>query len=341
MFVSLAILLFHGIVPPYVTEQINQNEFLKKVDWVLGLVLSFWLAFALYSIVDWTIKLFEGYYFPGPVSALLKKLQYKQHDKELENAHTYQNISQGKKPPLASNAEMNRLRNIVLSDLQDLEIRTPFDKENLLPTRLGNILRASELYPYERYKLEGITFWPRLSKVLPDRFVHELEEKNNQLVFMLNSSMLSFFLAFLCIGVAIFRSVTFYFLSISNGISLWMPKSFYYNGSSSLSLRAYLILGFVFLVIGYKIYTFSINVAEDYAVIIRSGYDLYRFEILKQLKIKVPDSLKTEKQVWQNLSVFFIAGKRWGFDTGDFVYELKSNSKASKKKKTGKRKKKT
>ncbi|MPZ82153.1 MAG: hypothetical protein GEV28_17850 [Actinophytocola sp.] len=47
-----------------------------------------------------------------------------------------------------------------------------FPTESLMPTRLGNVLRAAEDYPHsnDRYGMDSAFFWPRLYSVLPDSF---------------------------------------------------------------------------------------------------------------------------------------------------------------------------
>jgi hypothetical protein len=50
------------------------------------------------------------------------------------------------------------------------------DEEDVLPTRLGNILLAAERYPLSRYGMDTIYFWPRLFPLLPEKFQNEYEE---------------------------------------------------------------------------------------------------------------------------------------------------------------------
>ncbi|MCA1680714.1 MAG: hypothetical protein LC777_18085, partial [Actinobacteria bacterium] len=42
-------------------------------------------------------------------------------------------------------------------------------EDDVLPTRLGNILLAAERYSLDRYQFESILFWPRLYPLLPQQ----------------------------------------------------------------------------------------------------------------------------------------------------------------------------
>jgi len=46
--------------------------------------------------------------------------------------------------------------------------RSPEDPDRLMPTRVGNILRAAESHPKDKYGLDGVAVWAHLWLVLPD-----------------------------------------------------------------------------------------------------------------------------------------------------------------------------
>jgi hypothetical protein len=60
-----------------------------------------------------------------------------------------------------------------------LEISTP--KHDPLPTKLGNVLRAAENQPADRYGLNTLVCWPRLWLVLPESTKQELTGTRNGL----------------------------------------------------------------------------------------------------------------------------------------------------------------
>jgi hypothetical protein len=60
-----------------------------------------------------------------------------------------------------------------------LEVLTP--KYRQLPTRLGNVLRAAESRPGDRYGLDALVCWSRLWLVLPDATKQELTGARNAL----------------------------------------------------------------------------------------------------------------------------------------------------------------
>jgi hypothetical protein len=141
--------------------------------------------------------------------------------------------------------------------------------EEIMPTRLGNILRNAELYPYERYNIRSVTAWPRLFPLLPAGFSAEVVIARSNLNFMLIISSLS--AAFACVagGYLLFAGTAWWF------IVAWIA----YRGALSSALF-----------VGTQI---------------KVAFDLYRNELLKQMRVTLPTNSSEEKQTWRQLHQLF------------------------------------
>lgn len=190
----------------------------------------------------------------------------------------------------------------VYDEISDHYMKMPMDQDEILPTRLGNVLRASERYSNQRYGLDGVVAFPRLVQVVPKQFTNLLEEQSNKLVFLLNSSslfcmlgLISFFVGWIVLLQSKWPIIPL-FLKISNE-----------NKGSHLIVIGVILFGW-----GYFLYRLGVVTAQDYIVQIQAGFDLYRFELLDQLQIKRPLSLHTEQKTWEKVNDLFTVGHHLG-----------------------------
>jgi hypothetical protein len=322
LFVSIGLVVFREFLPQTLFNNALEGEPTVLGGWFLILIFTFWLAFMLYSSVDWTAKLFEGYFFPEWLSKILIERQIENFEKLKQSIQEYRSlVDQGTSDKYLLRAKRQK----AYADLQQMEVRLPYHKEYLLPTQLGNVLRASELYSWELYKLEGITLWPRLYKILPENITYDLEEKNNHLMFLLHSSLLSFMIGISALLITILRfGSNFARLAMVSGTNRSFPSNDIFI--QNLFSWNYFILGIIFVLVGYFIYRISLKTAEDFGLIVRSGYDLYRHDLLKQLKQPIPDRLKDERKTWAKISELLIAGNKLGLDLADINYVVEGKS---------------
>jgi hypothetical protein len=57
----------------------------------------------------------------------------------------------------------------------------------ILPTELGNVIRAFETHPRTRYGLDGIEIWPRIATMLSESERAEVEDVTTDMAFWINS----------------------------------------------------------------------------------------------------------------------------------------------------------
>lgn len=154
----------------------------------------------------------------------------------------------------------------------------PVDEEQLLPTRLGNALRASEMRAGQRYGLNTIDVWPRLLPYLSPRLNEVITDLRNQL----DTS------ARFC-AVLVLATVASTALLAVHGPWLLIPAV---TGMSSwIAYRA------------------AVRAAIAHGRQLYVAFDLHRFDLLRGLHLPLPRNSVAEVQVNQNLSRFF---GNWG-----------------------------
>ncbi|MFT3893100.1 MAG: hypothetical protein QM730_15835 [Anaerolineales bacterium] len=326
LFVSFGVFIFRGFVPSFILQGVNQiNSFLGLGNpenfsvaalFILFITTS-WVAFYLYSSINWTIQLYEGYKFPWLIAEVMKlyfritwhRKQIPIYEKRRKEFET---------PPSSKDIDLSEAKDIALAEIENIEGFSPIDEDDILPTRLGNVLRASECYADERYKLNSLVMFPKLLHVLPQSFVHELEDKNNRFIFLVHSSFLSYIVGILALSIGVFDKLLLSPICSSPLVPNWITKylceaGLFQNGLSLLSNTEYMFVGIFFLTVGYVLYRVSVTAAREFALQIRASFDLYRFDLLRQLNHRLPITLNDEKQIWQLLSEYFVAGNRLRF----------------------------
>lgn len=149
-------------------------------------------------------------------------------------------------------------------------MQAPADPRQLMPTRLGNLLRAAELAPRDRYGLDGVICWPRLWLLLPENVRDELSQTRETLDAA--AELWLWGLLFLA----------------------WTPWSL---GAAALSLALALYA-----------YRRALRAAEVYAALIQSAYDLHRFALYQALHWPLPQNPAEERAAGEALTAYLWRG---------------------------------
>lgn len=157
----------------------------------------------------------------------------------------------------------------------------PTQLQEVMPTRLGNILKNAELYPFDRYEIDPVLIWPRLYNLFPERFIQTIAEAKSSLDFMLVVSTLS--------GI----------FALASGVYLVIVKA-----SGWFFLLCF--WGGLFLV--WLAYGAALGSALLYAQQIKAGFDLYRHELLKQMRLELPKTPTEEIKLWGKIRQLLYSG---------------------------------
>lgn len=192
----------------------------------------------------------------------------------------YQNQPQAHKNRLhqLSNQALTRCLLQVIAELRDEQIALDWQQQHfplpsqLMPTRLGNILRAAEQRPLEKYGLDAIICWPRLWLLLPEAVKKDLQEARADL----NSAA---------------------------RVWLW---SLLFLIWATLGAWWAIPLGILSALFAY--YGWAIAAATTYGDLIEATFDLYRPLLYQSLRWNLPPEPDEERRVGRQLTEYLWRG---------------------------------
>ncbi len=156
----------------------------------------------------------------------------------------------------------------------------PRDEDLILPTRLGNTLRAAEEYAYQTYRMDTVLWWPRLNTQLPESFSKQLDAALTPVLSLLNLSAL--------LGV----------LAVGGGAGLVIAHRL----GHAQPVWLFLLVWAGGLLLAWLSYLAANSQAMAYGDLIRVAFDLYRHKVLESMHIPRPTTLRDESYLWDKLN---------------------------------------
>jgi hypothetical protein len=148
----------------------------------------------------------------------------------------------------------------------------PVRSADVLPTRLGNVLRAAEDYPGddERYGMDAVFYWPRLYLVLLVETRSLVEGHRSGVDRMVLLASLA----------ALFPAASTVVLAVTG--TPW---------------TAWAVSVVTAAAVGVLAYEGAVNAATEFGDVIRACFDNYRRTLLEQFGLPLPASLEQERKV--------------------------------------------
>ena len=242
----------------------------------------FVLTGLLYDLNNPIIRMYEGYTWQNSlIGRVFCRLERSRFRKVASLAAATRSMRVEVAQANISGSELGDLRGQETALALYMNAELPDTEDLLLPTRLGNVIRCFERYPFLAYGMDVIVLWPRLVSKIDSGFASTIDETKTAFDFMLNLSFLSgiTFLGVLAIGLAIPAPLErIYVLPW-----LWRASFFF-------------VLTVIF-------YSFSINRALAWGVQVRAAFDLYRLDLLKGLGYQQkPLTYQEERALWFKIS---------------------------------------
>ncbi|MGI0493698.1 hypothetical protein ACN4EG_18100 [Alkalinema pantanalense CENA528] len=146
----------------------------------------------------------------------------------------------------------------------------PAQPDRVMPTKLGNLLRAAESHPSNKYGLDAIICWPRLWLVLPDGVKKELQEARSDL---------------------------------NTAARVWLWGVLF----AVWSVWSVWVLPIALLVTLFA-HHWMLSAAATYGDLLESAFDLHRFELYKALHWPLPTNPAEEKLLGRQLTEYLWRG---------------------------------
>jgi hypothetical protein len=274
------------------------------------------LGFTIYTIEIYTYKAFEGYVFILGKQGAVRDLFLKKHLRRYRKAIAKKQLIQKQLKKIDNKlqysinhptfgrwyyrrltrlrAQQKQLNDIKYNLTANIDHNYPSVESYVMPTRFGNILRAAELYS-ERYGIDAVALWPKLVSAISDSngIMDKINEANNQCQFLLNGALLATLFSIMCMIAAFYEG------------SIWWTSRVP-NISDRNLVIFYVVLMILAVILARFFYEASLFNVEKFGEMIRTTYDLHRFNLLEALHLDLPHNLADEKKTWRKLSNFYI-----------------------------------
>lgn len=260
------------------------------------------------------IRLMEGYEFSGNILYIAKKKrQIKALEKlnkaidecrlkldqikKIENKYIVEDMLDADR-----REKIDNIRKLWEDKRDSLIVKrsNSFPPSELMSTTFGNIIKAWEYYPKDRYNIDAVYLWPRMFSILKDKnFLQTIQNEKITLDFLANTGFV-FIIFFLEFVFVLFKSGEGYQFLLGGGLSILTTCLLFYAANAA---------------------------ARDWGTLVCSAFDLYRYDLYEALylpHLKSKD-IDDEKAMWGSISEFIIYGdvsntsELKGFNHSNFI----------------------
>jgi hypothetical protein len=286
LFVTFAFLFWLPLMPDDL-GLLSQLETLDPQWRVLSFtVVALVLTGLLYNLNGVLVRFYEGYPWRESWTGKWKSNQYKSNLEDVVARRAgVRTLVYFLRAARDTNESLAQAR---LDAAERVQATLPFHGDHVLPTRMGNVIRAFEFYSNRQYGIDAIVLWPRLVSKIDKEYAAGIEDTKASFDFVFNTSVLSTGLA---IGLLLTGVVYPTPLASADFVVPWLVEIVFFT------LAAYFM------------YLAAIGRAGAWGALVKGAFDSYRLDLLKQFGFsQMPRTLAEERRVWQQITVQMLFG---------------------------------
>ena len=268
--------------PPSIGRFVDHLDTLSTTEVLLGFLALLGVAILSQPLQLPLVRLLEGYWPSAADSvAQARRSAHRARRARLEAAQllTADDAGSG-----ADNASVREARVQAAWRLRKLYPPDPL----VMPTALGNALRAAEDRAGRRYGLDTVVVWPRLYPLLSERVLAIVDDERTQLDVAVRFSVVLLVAALASLG-----------LLITHGWLLVVPAGL--------------------LVLAWLAYRAAVGAAIAYGEGLETAFDLHRFDLLRGLHLPLPAGSDEERALNAQVTAFLLQGQQvpFAYEHGD------------------------
>jgi hypothetical protein len=257
-------------------------EFLSKKS-TLGattsIVIVWLLSILLMAFNRPIIRLLEGYGDLNPFRVLLGRERENFKTQAEPHLRRMNNVLDARRQGVPESEEFSEL------SVWQTTSNYPEEVALVLPTRLGNVMRAYERYSDVVYGIEAIVVWPRLFMLIPEQARERIRD---------GEALFHFAVNMLLAGT----------LTLATSVGM-IIDILYYNGVADASkLFSFPIIAVLALGVFFTWFSWWVlpDTARQRGEQVKSTFDLYRSNLADALGLQLPDTEAEERRMWRLVS---------------------------------------
>jgi hypothetical protein len=285
----ISTLLFVTPLLPLESQVLRQATSLST-EWVVAVALVTMLLTALLHVLNTPlIRFYEGYPWKDSLVGRWRVAHYRAKLRNArQEASRAQMLIEEMRKRKTGGGRVKALENKHADAARAARALYPEAESSVLPTQLGNLIRAFENYPRLQYGMSSIPLWPRLISKIDKEYAGAVDDAKVPFDFMINVSALSTVMALALLGFSLLFPVPL------TKPRTWVPWA---------------LEVVIFSALAYASYRGSVGRASAWGEMVKGAYDLYRRDLLKQLGYEdAPANIVEERKLWGRISHQIIFG---------------------------------